>query len=150
MTDFRRAIEAGLRSAEAADAATNEIATILRDLSSDVEAASKGEVALRTESNPWEGLVKFAKPDADGLPRSIALQSRTEPQRQFQVATFSVAPEGYPVVVNAFGNTYSAGDAEGLRHIFEAIFERSEVGRHMLSLMSRQRGAGRTVDDTDT
>lgn len=128
MINFKKAIEVGLRNAEAAESANNEIDDVIAALTQAVDSASDGKVTLARVANTID----------DRLPHSIELRTTTAPARAQLIATYQVSADGYPVAVAAFGHRLSAGDAESLRQLFETLFERSEVGRYLRDLMRNE------------
>lgn len=138
MTDFRKAIEIGLKNAEVVESANNEIQVVLSNLQSDVLDASKGAVTIAVEGSPsfhdFLDLLRSGK--LAGSTLTVFLQSTGNEALKHELARYRPSKDGFPVTIFAFGSALAAGDAEGLRNAFATVLERPEVGRALRNLMS--------------
>lgn len=140
MSDFLSAIQAGISSAKAGEAAAREISQIIIEVTRTLEAATSRRATLVIEENSIIATIAKVSASLSGqgstfTSKSLRLLVRNIDQsasKGTEIGTLSTSSNGYPVLINWAAVTNSASDGPGLRKAFADLLSRPETGRAIL------------------
>jgi hypothetical protein len=141
MSDFLKAIQAGISGAESALIAANEIKSIIDEVGQDLLRATAGRVALNLEEDAFTSTVATAiakiKSQVPTNVKSLRLLVKPvvagQANKGTEIGTILTSPGGYPVVVSWANVTNSASDGPGFRKALADLFSTPDTGRAILA-----------------
>ncbi|MGR9465911.1 hypothetical protein [Rhizobium leguminosarum] len=143
MSDFSKAVLAGLKSAKDADRDTREIYAAIVELAAAVEQVTEGVVTVVRDRvtdnrNPVLNAFNQALASFTNLKwlTSINLKRKISPISQAEIARIDIPSTGYPCEVMYGTKKLTCYDRTSLDSVLEGLLSSADAGKILLRLMN--------------
>jgi hypothetical protein len=146
MVDFKKALQAGLKAHENAEAARVEIGAVVKDLSSQVQDATGGDVGVELAQSTRQKVRYLTNALAvlSGNDKEVTNVAYTAlfarrlhaPEARLELAEIEIDPAGYPVWVAAPNVGDHSYDRASLERTLAQLLEHPDTGGKIQRLLA--------------